>query len=67
MNCIPFLAYDDARAALDWLTKAYGFEQTAVHEDIRAANSLHEVEAASVVEKTRQIQRQLARSTEDTP
>ena len=26
MNCIPFLAYDDARAALDWLTKAYGFK-----------------------------------------
>jgi uncharacterized glyoxalase superfamily protein PhnB len=32
VNCIPFLAYEDARAALDWLTKAYGFEQTAVHE-----------------------------------
>jgi hypothetical protein len=42
-------------------------EQTAVHEDIRAANPLHEVESASVVEKTRQIHRQLARSTEDTP
>ena len=32
MNCIPFLAYDDARSALDWLTKAYGSEQTAVHK-----------------------------------
>jgi uncharacterized glyoxalase superfamily protein PhnB len=32
VNCIPFLEYDDARAALDWLTKAYGFEQTALHE-----------------------------------
>jgi uncharacterized glyoxalase superfamily protein PhnB len=32
VNCIPFLAYDDARAALEWLTKAYGLEQSAVHE-----------------------------------
>jgi uncharacterized glyoxalase superfamily protein PhnB len=32
MNCIPFLAYDDARAALDWLAKTYGFEPTALHE-----------------------------------
>jgi uncharacterized glyoxalase superfamily protein PhnB len=32
VNCIPFLEYDDARAALDWLGKAYGFEQTALHE-----------------------------------
>ena len=32
MNCIPFLAYDDSRVALDWLAKAFGFEATAVHE-----------------------------------
>jgi uncharacterized glyoxalase superfamily protein PhnB len=32
VNCIPFLEYEDARAALDWLGKAYGFEQTALHE-----------------------------------
>jgi uncharacterized glyoxalase superfamily protein PhnB len=32
VNCIPFLGYDDARAALEWLTKAFGFESTAVHE-----------------------------------
>jgi uncharacterized glyoxalase superfamily protein PhnB len=32
VNCIPFLAYDDAGAALEWLTKAFGLEQSAVHE-----------------------------------
>jgi hypothetical protein len=42
-------------------------EQAPVHEEIRAANSLHEVEAASVVEKTRQVQRQLPGSGEDGP
>jgi uncharacterized glyoxalase superfamily protein PhnB len=32
MNVIPFMRYEDARAALDWLTEAFGFESTAVHE-----------------------------------
>ncbi|CAN5155144.1 VOC family protein [soil metagenome] len=32
MNVIPFLTYEDARAALDWLTEAFGFERTQVHE-----------------------------------
>jgi uncharacterized glyoxalase superfamily protein PhnB len=32
VNCIPFLTYDDAPAALDWLTSAFGFERTEVHE-----------------------------------
>jgi uncharacterized glyoxalase superfamily protein PhnB len=32
MNCIPFLAYDDARAALEWLERALGFERGDVHE-----------------------------------
>ncbi len=31
MNCITFLNYDDAAAALDWLTEAFGFERTEVH------------------------------------
>lgn len=32
MNCIAFLKYDDARAAVDWLERAFGFERTTVHE-----------------------------------
>jgi uncharacterized glyoxalase superfamily protein PhnB len=32
MNTIPFLSYEDAPAALDWLAKAFGFERTQVHE-----------------------------------
>jgi uncharacterized glyoxalase superfamily protein PhnB len=32
VNCIPFLTYEDAPAALDWLERALGFERTAVHE-----------------------------------
>ena len=32
MNCIAFLNYDDARAALDWLEQAFGFERSSVHE-----------------------------------
>lgn len=32
MNTIPFLNYEDAPAALDWLTKAFGFERSQVHE-----------------------------------
>jgi uncharacterized glyoxalase superfamily protein PhnB len=32
MNVIPFLKYEDAPAALDWLTEAFGFERTEVHE-----------------------------------
>ena len=32
MNTIPFLNYEDARAALDWLTEAFGFERSEVHE-----------------------------------
>jgi uncharacterized glyoxalase superfamily protein PhnB len=31
MNAIPFLNYEDAHAALDWLTEAFGFERTEVH------------------------------------
>jgi uncharacterized glyoxalase superfamily protein PhnB len=31
MNAIPFLRYEDAAAALDWLTEAFGFERTEVH------------------------------------
>ena len=32
MNCIAFLTYDDAPAALDWLEEAFGFERSSVHE-----------------------------------
>ena len=32
MNCIPFLTYDDAEAAVDWLQQAFGFERSFVHE-----------------------------------
>ena len=32
MNCIPFLTYEEARTALDWLSSAFGFERTEVHE-----------------------------------
>ena len=32
MNCIAFLTYDDASAALDWLEQAFGFERSSVHE-----------------------------------
>ena len=32
MNCIAFLNYDDARAAVDWLERAFGFERSSVHE-----------------------------------
>jgi len=32
VNVIPFLGYEDPRAALDWLARAFGFEASAVHE-----------------------------------
>jgi uncharacterized glyoxalase superfamily protein PhnB len=32
MNTIPFLNYEDAPAALDWLANAFGFERSDVHE-----------------------------------
>jgi uncharacterized glyoxalase superfamily protein PhnB len=32
MNCIPFMHYEDAPAALDWLSKAFGFERASVYE-----------------------------------
>ena len=32
MNCIAFLTYDDAEAAVDWLERAFGFERSSVHE-----------------------------------
>ena len=32
MNCIAFLTYDDADAAVDWLERAFGFERSSVHE-----------------------------------
>jgi uncharacterized glyoxalase superfamily protein PhnB len=32
VNCIAFLTYDDARAAVDWLEHAFGFERSSVHE-----------------------------------
>ncbi len=32
MNCIAFLTYEDAPAALDWLEGAFGFERSAVHD-----------------------------------
>jgi uncharacterized glyoxalase superfamily protein PhnB len=31
MNAIPFLTYEDAPAALDWLSTAFGFVRTEVH------------------------------------
>ena len=31
MNCIAFLSYDDADAAVDWLEQAFGFERSSVH------------------------------------
>jgi uncharacterized glyoxalase superfamily protein PhnB len=32
VNCIAFMTYEDATAALDWLESALGFERTSVHE-----------------------------------
>lgn len=32
MNCIPFMNYQDAPAALDWLSEAFGFQRASVHE-----------------------------------
>ena len=32
-NLFPVLVYDDARAAIDFLEQAFGFERAAVHED----------------------------------
>jgi uncharacterized glyoxalase superfamily protein PhnB len=32
VNVIPFLGYEDVRAAIDWLAKAFGFEEVAAHE-----------------------------------
>ncbi len=32
MNCIAFMNYADARAALDWLERAFGFERLSVHD-----------------------------------
>ena len=32
MNCIPFLGYEDARMALDWLENVFGFERAEVTE-----------------------------------
>jgi len=32
MNTIPFLNYEDAPAALDWLERAFGFERSEVHK-----------------------------------
>jgi uncharacterized glyoxalase superfamily protein PhnB len=31
MNAIPFLSYEDAPAALDWLERAFGFRRKEVH------------------------------------
>jgi uncharacterized glyoxalase superfamily protein PhnB len=31
MNAIPFLRYEDPSTALEWLTKAFGFEHGEVH------------------------------------
>ena len=33
MNCIPFLEYEDADGAIDWLESAFGFERTGVHAE----------------------------------
>ena len=30
---IPYLRYEDAPAAIDWLERAFGFKRHAVHED----------------------------------
>ena len=32
MNCIAFMNYQDASAALEWLEQAFGFERSSVHE-----------------------------------
>jgi len=32
VNCIAFLTYDDAEAAVDWLERAFGFERSSVHQ-----------------------------------
>lgn len=31
MNCIAFMTYDDAEAAIAWLEKGFGFERASVH------------------------------------
>ena len=49
MNTIPFLNYEDAPGALDWLEKAFGFERgemsvgengTLVHAETRFADGM---------------------------
>jgi uncharacterized glyoxalase superfamily protein PhnB len=32
VNCIAFLSYEDAGAAIDWLERALGYERSSVHE-----------------------------------
>ena len=32
MNCVAFMTYTDASAALGWLERALGFERSSVHE-----------------------------------
>jgi uncharacterized glyoxalase superfamily protein PhnB len=32
MNCIAFLTYGDATAAIDWLEQTLGFERSSVHD-----------------------------------
>ena len=32
MNCIPFMRYEDATTAIDWLERAFAFERSSVHE-----------------------------------
>jgi uncharacterized glyoxalase superfamily protein PhnB len=32
MNCIAFMNYEDAAAAIDWLEQAFGFARSSVHE-----------------------------------
>ena len=36
----PTLQYEDARAAIDWLCEAFGFEEVAAHDD-GAGNIVH--------------------------
>jgi uncharacterized glyoxalase superfamily protein PhnB len=32
VNCIAFMSYEDASAAIDWLERALGFQRSSVHQ-----------------------------------
>jgi uncharacterized glyoxalase superfamily protein PhnB len=43
-NIYPFLRYADADAALEWLGRAFGFKQRAVHRGEDSKGTIHHAE-----------------------